>query len=31
MGSATIKTQLILWSRHFCTQICSKKLLDGGV
>lgn len=24
-------TQLILWSRHFCTQICSEKLLDGGV
>ena len=23
--------QLILLSRHFCTQICSEKLLDGGV
>lgn len=27
----TIKPQLILLSRHFCTQICSEKLLDGGV
>ena len=24
-------TQLILSCRHFCTQICSEKLLDGGV
>lgn len=34
---ASIKTkgqqarQYGLLSRHFCTQICSEKLLDGGV
>lgn len=27
----TIRPQLILLSKHFCTQICSEKLLDGGV
>ena len=26
-----IERQYGLLSRHFCTQICSEKLLDGGV
>lgn len=26
-----IRGQYGLLSRHFCTQICSEKLLDGGV
>lgn len=31
LGCPTMLRQYGLLSRHFCTQICSEKLLDGGV
>lgn len=30
LGNSTLR-QYGLLRRHFCTQICSEKLLDGGV